>query len=99
MEHDSGQPEDLAASGDAPSGDGGGRAGGPGAGQGTAGQERADEKAGGTEVTGVAQVDEAIAGLVGLPGRPVAEHVAVFEEAHAKLRQVLSDLDDGPADS
>jgi hypothetical protein len=49
--------------------------------------------------TGVAQVDEAIAGLDSLPGRPLAEHVAVFEEAHAKLRQVLSDLDDGPADS
>ena len=51
------------------------------------------------QVTGVPQVDEAIAGLDSLPGRPLDEHVAVFEEAHAKLRRVLSDLDDGPADS
>jgi hypothetical protein len=77
MEHDSGQPEDLA---------------GPG-------QERADDVPGQAELTGVAPVDEVIAGLDGLPARPLAEHVAVFEEAHAKLRQVLSDLDDSPADS
>jgi hypothetical protein len=63
------------------------------------GQEPADDVPGQAEVTGVAPVDEAIAGLDGLPGRPLAEHVAVFEEAHAKLRQVLSDLDDSPADS
>jgi hypothetical protein len=56
------------------------------------------EPAVGAEVTGVGQVDAAIAGLDGLSGRPLAEHVAVFEETHAKLRQVLSDLD-GPADS
>jgi hypothetical protein len=91
MEHDSGQPEDLA---------------GPG-------QERADDVPGQPEATGLAPagppeakagapealVDEVIAGLDGLPGRPLAEHVAVFEEAHAKLRRVLSDLDDSPADS
>jgi hypothetical protein len=64
-----------------------------------AGQQAPDEPAGGAEVTGVTQVDEAIAGLGSLPGRPLTEHVAVFEEAHAKLRQVLSDLDDSPADS
>ena len=64
-----------------------------------AGQRATDESAGGVEVTGVTQVDEAIAGLGSLPGRPLTEHVAVFEEAHAKLRQVLSDLDDSPADS
>lgn len=55
----------------------------------------AEAKAGPPE----AMVDEAIAGLEGLSGRPLAEHAAVFEEAHAKLRQVLGDLDDGPADS
>lgn len=63
------------------------------------GQEPADDVVGQAEVTGVGPVDEVIAGLDGLPGRPLAEHVAVFEEAHAKLRQVLSGLDDSPADS
>jgi hypothetical protein len=63
------------------------------------GQERADDVGGRAEVTGVASVDEVIAGLDGLSGRPLDEHVAMFEEAHAKLRQVLSDLDDSPADS
>ena len=43
--------------------------------------------------TGDARVDEAIAALDGLPGRPPGEHVAVFEDIHGKLRQVLSDLD------
>ena len=68
--------------------------------------ETPEEVAGGDSVAGAAEpgspqalVDEAIAGLDDLPGRPLAEHVAAFEEAHAKLRQVLSDLDDGPADS
>ena len=43
--------------------------------------------------TGDARVDEAIAALDGLPGRPPDEHVAVFEDIHGKLRQVLSELD------
>jgi hypothetical protein len=46
--------------------------------------------------TGEPRVDEAIAGLGGLAGRPVDEHVAVFEDTHARLRQVLSELDSGP---
>jgi hypothetical protein len=62
-------------------------------------QEHADDVPTQAKVTGVRPVDEVIAGLDGLPGRPLAEHVAVFEEAHVKLRQVLSDLDDSPADS
>lgn len=112
MEHDSGLPEDLAASGGlSPGGDweyvdgvageqevtGVPQAGPPEAQAGTpVAQAGTPESQAGTPES---QVDEAIAGLDGLPGRPLTEHVAVFEEAHAKLRQVLSDLDDGPADS
>jgi hypothetical protein len=40
-----------------------------------------------------------IAALDGLAGLPPDEHVAVFEDIHGKLRQVLSELDSGPADS
>jgi hypothetical protein len=35
-----------------------------------------------------------IARLDGLDGLPLEEHVAVFEDTHAGLRQVLSELDD-----
>jgi hypothetical protein len=31
--------------------------------------------------------------LAGLPGRPVAEHVAVFEAEHDRLRRELSTID------
>jgi hypothetical protein len=51
------------------------------------------------EETGEARVDQAIAGLGSLPGLPLDEHVAVFEDMHATLRQVLSELDSGPADA
>jgi hypothetical protein len=44
------------------------------------------------------RVDEAIAGLDRLASMPVEEHVAVFEETHDRLRQVLSELDSAPAD-
>jgi hypothetical protein len=49
------------------------------------------------EDTGEARVDQVIAGLDRLPGLPLDEHVAVYEDAHARLRQVLSELDSGPA--
>jgi hypothetical protein len=49
--------------------------------------------------TGEPRVDQAIARLDGLAGLPPDEHVAVFEDIHGKLRQVLSELDSGPADS
>lgn len=39
--------------------------------------------------TGVAAVDEVIAAVEGLDGRPVEEHVAVFEAAHDQLRRAL----------
>jgi hypothetical protein len=38
-------------------------------------------------------VDAMIARLDGLDGLPLDQHVAVFEETHAGLRQVLSELD------
>jgi hypothetical protein len=49
--------------------------------------------------TGDERVDQAIAGLDRLAALPLDEHVAVFEEAHARLRQVLAELDSGPADA
>ena len=49
--------------------------------------------------TGDERVDQAIAGLDRLAGLPLDEHVAVFEETHARLRQVLTELDSGPADA
>lgn len=44
--------------------------------------------------TGVSEVDAVLASLDGLDGRPVAEHVEVFEKAHERLRRAL----DTPAD-
>jgi hypothetical protein len=51
---------------------------------------------GGTDqvVTGTSEVDAVLASLDGLDGRPVAEHVEVFEKAHERLRRAL----DAPAD-
>lgn len=46
--------------------------------------------------TGEPPVDAMIARLDGLDGLPVEEHVAVFEDTHAGLRQVLSELDAAP---
>ncbi|KRF32468.1 hypothetical protein ASG94_18645 [Nocardioides sp. Soil805] len=39
--------------------------------------------------TGVAEVDAVLASLDGLADLPVAEHVAVFEQAHERLRRAL----------
>jgi hypothetical protein len=47
--------------------------------------------------TGEARVDQVVAGLGRLAGLPVDEHVPVFQDAHARLSQVLSELDSGPA--
>lgn len=43
--------------------------------------------------TGVAEVDEVVEVVTRLDGRPVAEHVAVFEDAHDRLRRALDDVD------
>jgi hypothetical protein len=40
--------------------------------------------------TGDETVDAVVASLRGLDDLPVAEHVAVFEQAHESLRQVLN---------
>jgi hypothetical protein len=42
--------------------------------------------------TGDARVDDAVAGLRRLQGRPAEEHVAVLEEVHGQLRDILDDL-------
>lgn len=59
--------------------------------------ETQDHVSAGTDTagsTGVAEVDAVLASLDGLADRPVAEHVAVFEQAHDRLRRAL----DAPAD-
>jgi len=43
--------------------------------------------------TGDARVDDAVAGLSRLASRPAEEHVAVLEEVHGRLRDILDDLD------
>jgi hypothetical protein len=45
--------------------------------------------------TGDTRVDDAIAGLSRLPGRPAEEHVAILEEAYGRLRDILDDLGPG----
>ena len=42
------------------------------------------------EGTGDADVDAVVASLRGLDDLPVAEHVAVFEQAHESLRRALA---------
>jgi len=49
------------------------------------------------EETGEPRVDEAVAELGRLSDLPLDEHVAVFEDTHTRLRQVLSELDADPA--
>ena len=49
--------------------------------------------------TGDARVDDAVAGLNRLKGRPADEHVAVLEEVHGRLRDILGELDEDPAGS
>jgi hypothetical protein len=49
-----------------------------------------------TVATGHAAVDAVVASLAGLDGRPVEEHVAVFEAAHDRLRAALAHAGDNP---
>jgi len=46
--------------------------------------------------TGDDRVDDAVAGLSRLQGRPADEHVAVLEEVHGRLRDILGELNEGP---
>jgi hypothetical protein len=56
-----------------------------------------DEQASqGRPATGESKVDEALARLDELAELPVAEHPAVFEQVHRRLREVLGELDAGP---
>jgi hypothetical protein len=56
-----------------------------------------DEQASqGRPATGESKVDEALARLDELAELPVAEHPAVFEQVHRRLRDVLGELDSGP---
>ena len=45
--------------------------------------------------TGDERVDQAVAGLGRLAGAPVEEHVAVLEEVHGRLRDILGELGEG----
>ena len=47
------------------------------------------------QATGEPRVDAALAQLDDLPGLPVTEHRAVFEDVHRRLRDVLGELDAG----
>ena len=46
--------------------------------------------------TGDDRVDAAVASLGRLPGTPADEHVAVLEEVHGRLRDILGELNEGP---
>jgi hypothetical protein len=55
---------------------------------------------GGTgEGTGDGRVDEAIAPLGELADVPLEDHPAIFERIHDRLREVLGELNPGPAGS
>ena len=45
--------------------------------------------------TGDDQVDAAVAGLNRLAGAPAEEHVAVLEEVHGRLRDILGEVNEG----
>ena len=47
--------------------------------------------------TGHPEVDAVLASLADLDGRPVAEHVSVFEDAHDRLRGALADAGNDPS--
>jgi hypothetical protein len=46
------------------------------------------------EATGNPTVDAVLESVAGVEGAPVAEHVAVFESAHERLRSALADAGD-----
>ena len=56
-------------------------------------QDRDPERAlAGPPSTGDARVDAAVAGLSRLPGTPAEDHVAILEEVHGRLRDILGEL-------
>lgn len=58
-----------------------------------------DAVSGEPDRTGHPDVDAVLASLDDLQDRPVAEHVAVFEAAHDRLRAALADAGDEPSGS
>ena len=52
-------------------------------------------QAGGLPPTGDDRVDTAVAGLSRLAGAPADEHVAVLEEVHGRLRDILGEVSEG----
>ena len=46
----------------------------------------------GPSSTGDARVDAAVAGLGRLRGTPTEDHVAILEEVHGRLRDILGEL-------
>ena len=62
------------------------------------GQHSGEQAAVSFPPTGDDRVDEAVAGLSRLPGRPADEHVAVLEEVHGRLRDILGELSDDAAE-
>jgi hypothetical protein len=50
---------------------------------------------GGLPPTGDDRVDAALASLGRLPGTPADDHVAVLEEVHGQLRDILGELGEG----
>ena len=55
----------------------------------------APQPPGGLPPTGDDRVDAALAGLGRLPGTPADDHVAVLEEVHGQLRDILGELSEG----
>jgi len=55
----------------------------------------AAEPALGPPATGDDRVDAAVAGLSRLAGAPAEEHVAVLEEVHGRLRDILGEVNEG----
>ncbi len=51
------------------------------------------------EGTGNADVDAVVASLTALDDLPVADHVAVFEQAHESLRRTLAGAANNPSTS
>jgi len=49
--------------------------------------------------TGDARVDAAVAGLGRLRGGPAEDHVAILEEVHGRLRDILGELAEDSATS
>lgn len=108
-----GEREDAAVAGDGERVDAGAAGGphnvdaevdGEGVDAGAAGERGGDEEAAaggaGAEpvpATGEPRVDAALRALDGIDQVPVTEHPAIFEDVHARIHEVLGELETGPA--